>query len=118
MLLDRAFRQEGNRPLLGQTKRDLAMMAEHKDSLDHDDLLWRQGCRISLRELMIWITAIPVALAVPIWFDLPLLPVIFYGTLGALVWRLSKAMYFKLAVVIAFAAAVALTWTSLLILTE
>ena len=73
---------------------------------------------MSLRELMIWITVISLALAVPAWFGLPLLPVVFYGTLGALIWRLSKAMPFNLAAFIAVVVAVKVTWMCTLILPE
>ncbi len=73
---------------------------------------------MSLRELMIWIAVISAALAVPTWFGLPLLPVIFYGTLGALLWRLSKAMPLNLAALIAVVVAVAVTWIGTLVLPD
>jgi hypothetical protein len=83
-------------------------MSEHENDLA-DDPLWRRGRRISLRELMIWIAVISFALAVPNRIGLPLLPIVFYGTLGALIWRLSKAMLLNLAALIAVLTAVAVT---------
>ncbi len=73
---------------------------------------------MSLREVMIWITVIALALSVPTWLGLPLLPLVFYGTLGSLIWRLSKAMPLNLAALIAVVVAVVVTWMCLLILPE
>lgn len=93
-------------------------MAEQEPRLDDKKSPWHKGRRVSLREAMIWITVISIALAIPIALDLPLLPVIFYGTLGALTWRLSKAMPFNLAVLIAILAAVTITCACIPVLLE
>jgi len=84
-------------------------MNQRTDIQDDEDALWRRGWRVSLREFMMWITAISVALAVPTWFEMPLLPVVFYGTLGGLIWRLPQAMPFSRAALIAVVTAVTLT---------
>jgi hypothetical protein len=49
----------------------------------------------------------------PYWFGFSLLLVVFYGSLGALFWRLSKAMPFKWAFCVA--AGLALVVTALLV---
>jgi hypothetical protein len=92
-------------------------MLEHENNLD-DDPLWRRGRRMSVREVMTWITVISIALSVPAWFGLPLLPIVFYGTLGSLIWRLSKAMPLNLAALIAVVVAVSVTSLCTLILPE
>ena len=100
-----------------QLYNQMGFMVDFENNLSEDPL-WRRGRRISLRELMIWIAVISVALAVPNWFGIPLLPIVFYGTLGALIWRLSKAMPLNLAALIAVVAAVALAWMCTLVLPE
>ena len=77
--------------------------------LDDEDLRLRAGRRTSLFEVTMWITAVATALSTPYWFGQLSLLVFFYGTLGALTWRLSKALPVSLAIVTAFVLAVIVT---------
>ena len=76
----------------------------HKNDRDEftDESLRQAARRVSLLEALLWISGISIALATPYWFGLSSLIVIFYGTLGALTWRLSRLVSFKLALGIAF----------------
>jgi hypothetical protein len=76
---------------------------------DDEDLRLRAGRRVSLLEAILWTTAFAVSLATPYWFGLSSLLIFFYGTLGALTWRLSRAMPFTLAVVVSLTVAVMVT---------
>jgi hypothetical protein len=60
--------------------------------LDDEDLRLRVGRRVSLLEAILWLAGFCLYFASPQWFGLSSLPVLFYGTLCALTWRLCKAM--------------------------
>ena len=77
----------------------------------------RRGRQVTLLEAILWLSGISIALALPAWFDCSPLLVVFYGSLGALVWRLSKAMSFKWALIIAAVVALVVTF-ALVALTE
>ena len=69
----------------------------------------RRGRRVTLLEAMLWLSGISIALAMPYWFSFSPLLVVFYGSLGALLWRLSMAMSFKWAFLIAASVALVAT---------
>jgi hypothetical protein len=80
-----------------------------RPELDDEELRLREGRRVSLFEAALWTTAIAFSMATPYWFGLTSLLIFFYGTLGALTWRLSKAMPVSLAVILAAIVAVIIT---------
>jgi len=73
----------------------------------------RRGRQVTLWEALVWLSGISIVLAMPYWFGFSPLLAVFYGSLAALLWRLSKAMPVRWAFVIAVG--VALVATALLV---
>ena len=65
--------------------------------------------RISLFEAALWILAMAVCFASPLWLGQSSLLLTFYGPAGALTWRLSTAIPVQYAFIIALTVATMLT---------